>query len=108
LTRTAVADLLPTVRAVIVSSSAVSIEALAMGCRVIQPVFCDVLSASPLEEPDTEATRIYTIAELRSAVGQALRAAPPGRRPETLARYWTIDPALPRWRALLGIEATIA
>jgi surface carbohydrate biosynthesis protein (TIGR04326 family) len=110
LTGMAIADLLPTVRAVIVSSSSVSVEALAMGCRVIQPMFCDVLTASPLEEPDAVVTRVYTLAELHDAVQLALRAGgePARARPETLARYWTIDSAMPRWRALLGIEPAAA
>jgi surface carbohydrate biosynthesis protein (TIGR04326 family) len=110
LTRAPISELLPGVRAVIVSSSTVSIEALATGCRVVQPVFCDALTASPLESPEDWTTIVYTIVELRNAVRDAIDGeavlARAGR--EILARYWTIDPALPRWRALLGLEAAAA
>jgi len=83
------------------------LEALAAGCAVIRPVFPDVLSTSPLDGFEACYARVATPAELVEAVSNALDSQTTAEVRDVARRYWTLDPSLPRWRALLGLSAAL-
>lgn len=88
----------------LVGSSAVAIEALAYGCDVIVPVTAAFISMSPVTGFDEWHHRVFSPADLRAAVERILAGGPAKTPAEKLAfvhQYWLLDPALPRWRALL-------
>ena len=92
------------VRVAIVLSTTVGLEALAAGCAVIRPLFPDVLSTSPLDGFEERYERVSTPAELAAAVGRGLDGEVTATARHFARNYWTLDPLLPRWRTILGLE----
>lgn len=102
----AMADCLQQATAVLVGSSAVAVEAAALGKVVIVPKFADTMVMSPLEGTTAADIRIVrNPEELRQCWREILQ------QPESCSgaaaamteagAYWHLDPELPRWTALL-------
>ncbi len=99
--------LLAEARAAVVGGSSVALDALALGCRVIVPVFPDGISVNPLGGFEDAYRKVSTPAALKEAVEEAL-ARPPApeeirRGRELAASYWNLDESLPLWRELMGL-----
>ena len=96
---------LESVRAVIVPTSTVAMEALATGCEVLIPVFPEAMLMNPLADFDGYYHTVSSPVELRTVMGRVaggatLRGADGYR--DLIRNYWHIDPALPLWSGLLS------
>jgi surface carbohydrate biosynthesis protein (TIGR04326 family) len=101
-----ISQLLEQAGVVVVPSSAVSVEAVAAGCWVVQPVWPDAISASPLDGFDDVCIRVSNPEQLAATLCQLIQSEPPVHNRVTFAtNYWTVDAALPRWRGVLGFES---
>ncbi|GEM_PF-2098216 len=103
-----IAALLPEVDLVVVPTSAVAIEALAYGCEVVVPVFGTFPAMTPLAGFDDVYRRVHSPEELRALVSTFCAEGPRVDRETKRAfveSYWCLDPSLPRWSRLLGLDA---
>ena len=101
------ADFLGQASAILVASSAVSIEALAFGCEVIVPVLSDVMMMNPLADFEGYCHKVSTPGELRllmDRIGNGFKLHDYPHYKEFIERYWLLDPGLGRWMRLLGQE----
>ncbi len=92
--------------AMLVSTSTVSIEALAFGCEVIIPVFADTMLINPLADCEKYYHQVTCAEDLRKTMeeiagGYSLCGIDEYR--QFIREYWNIDAALPRWTKLLGL-----
>lgn len=90
--------------AVLVSSSAVSIEALAYGCEVIVPVFPEAIMMNPLADFEGYCHIVTSSSELAKTMkriinGYHLRSAEECR--SFVEDYWCLDVSMKRWEQLL-------
>ena len=99
-------ELLKPVKILIVGISAVAIEGLAGGCKVISPLFSENMFISPLEGFEKFYTKVHNPQELRTAVEQTIQS---NRNIQNfcevkkfISRYWCLDLSLKRWEELLG------
>lgn len=90
----------------VAGSTSMALDALALGCRVVVPVFAGGLSLSPLLEAvevrdvvDSPAA-LHRIVVERANAPFDLAAATRGRA--FVERYWEMDERLPRWNTFLG------
>ena len=95
---------------VFVPTSAVSIDALAFGCEVFTPVFSSAFTMNALAGYEDHCPSVSTPDELREKLEAYLKNGPRKGWDEKEKRafvrdYWNLDPELPKWRALLGMEA---
>jgi surface carbohydrate biosynthesis protein (TIGR04326 family) len=98
------AELLAEPGVMISASSGAALEALAYGWRIVVPLFADVMPMSPLSVEPSLARFVEGPEELRAAVEAALAdPADPEAGRNFVRRYWDLDAALPRWKALFGI-----
>ena len=79
------------------NSTTVALEAALMGLPVLAQMPADDVDLCPLQGMDGVA-RIASAAQAAQALRRPTRACP-------AAGYLALDPALPRWRALLGLPA---
>lgn len=92
---------------VLVPTSTASIEALAFGCNVILPLVADGILMNPvIDFPEyfittSSGRQLGTILDHAVPVQTRLTSAQNNR--DFIRSYWYLEPALPRWRALLNI-----
>jgi surface carbohydrate biosynthesis protein (TIGR04326 family) len=85
----------------IVPSSSVAIEALALGCPVVQPIFPGVIATGPLDAGEGWHRSASTPEELANAVREAMRSSPPAAE-QLIESMWHLgDSRLPRWSEVL-------
>lgn len=92
--------------AMLVSTSTVSIEALAFGCEVILPVFPDTMLINALDDCEKYYHKVTCAEDLKETMGKiadgySLCGIDEYR--QFVREYWNIDPALPRWTKLLNL-----
>ncbi|TAM37177.1 hypothetical protein EPN54_05255 [bacterium] len=91
--------------AILVASSAVSIEALAFGCEIIVPILSDVMLMNPLADFEGYCHKVSTPGELSSLmdkIGNGFKLHDYLYYKKFIERYWLLDPDLGRWMRLLG------
>jgi len=97
--------LLKTVKILIVGSSAVAVEGLAGGCKVIIPIFSDNMFMSVLNGFEEFYIKVHTPLELRTAIEQSIqcneRKQDLNEIKEFISQYFCLDPSLQRWEKLL-------
>jgi len=98
-------ELLKSVRILIVGSSAVAIEALAGGCRVINVILSDNMTMSDLRGFEEFYIRVYNPQELRENVeiimGNGHEKENSADAKDFVSKYWCLDKTLKRWESLL-------
>ncbi len=90
---------------VLVSTSAVAIDALAYGCQVIVPIFSDVLNMSPILGNEEFYHLVSNANDLKNVVEMVQQGKSRGevqKARDFLSRYWCLDTDLPRWERLLS------
>ena len=90
---------------VLVSTSAVAIDALAYGCEVIVPVFSDVLNMSPILGNEEFYHLVSNANDLKNVVEMVQQGKSRGevhKAQEFFRQYWCLDTDLPRWEQLLA------
>ncbi|MCG2831356.1 MAG: hypothetical protein L6302_09920, partial [Desulfobacteraceae bacterium] len=90
--------------AMLVSTSTVSIEALAFGCEVIIPVFPDTMLINALADCEKYYHKVTCAEDLRETMrkimeGHSLCGIDEYR--QFVKSYWNINPSLPLWSKLL-------
>jgi surface carbohydrate biosynthesis protein (TIGR04326 family) len=93
--------------AVVALSSTVVIEALALGCEVIVPVFPDSISLHPLVGFEKYYHKVTNKEEIRNIVEKILDGYSLCDIQEYrsfVKKYWDIDKNIPRWSKLLNIN----
>ncbi len=99
-----IADALSRAGAVLVTTSTVSIEALAFGCTVILPATPDGMLMNPLVDYPDLYRLVASAEELQREVEAVLVQGSRGdldKARDFVRDYWLLDPDLPRWRRLL-------
>ncbi|MBL0348767.1 MAG: hypothetical protein IPP68_00090 [Elusimicrobia bacterium] len=98
-------DALERAAVAVTGSTSMALDALALGCRVVVPLFSGGLSLNPLLEEtsirdavDTPAALHRTAAERANAPFDPTAAA---RGRAFVEKYWELDERLPRWKSLL-------
>jgi len=97
-------DLLKSARVAIVCGSTVALEAAALGCTVIVPVFADYMFLSPLGGFDKFYSKIYTPGELKELIYAVMKEKPQKDAREILdfiSDYWCLDASLQGWERVL-------
>lgn len=99
-----ISQCLPHAIAVLVSSSNVSIEALAYGCEVIVPITADVMLINPLANFREYYHRVYSAEELKETMdrisnGFTLHSINEYR--QFVSKYWDLDLTMQKWTELL-------
>ncbi len=95
--------------AMLVSTSTVSIEALAFGCEVIIPFFPDTMLINPLADCEKYYHKVTCAEDLRETMGKIMEGHSLGGIDEYrqfIDSYWNIDSKLPRWTNLLNLSGT--
>ena len=95
--------------AILVSTSSVSIEALAFGCEVIIPVFPDTMLINPLDDCKKYYHKVTCALDLRETMEKIADGHSLGNIDEYrqfVKRYWNIDSTLPMWTKLLNLSGT--
>lgn len=99
-------DALARAAVAVAGSTSMALDALALGCRVVVPVFAGGLSLSPLLEAVDLRDVVDSPAALHRAVAERANApfdpAAAARGRAFVERYWDMDEDLPRWNALLA------
>lgn len=94
---------------VLVPTSAASIDALAFGCEVFTPVSGSAFTMNALAGYEDYCHSVSTPDELKEKLAAYLKNGPrkglDGKR-EFVRSYWNLAAELPRWRALLDLEAS--
>lgn len=101
-----ISEYFPNAWAVLVSTSTVSMEALAFGCEVIIPVLADVMLINPLTDFEKYYHKVTCSEELRKAMeniaaGNTLYDINEYR--QFVRKYWNLDATLSKWSALLKL-----
>jgi len=98
-------ELLKSAKVLIVGSSGVAIEALALGCRVINVVLSDNMTVSYLKGFEEHYTRIYTPEELKLSITSIMQSSGSienfNTKKDFVSKFWCIDKSLKRWESLL-------
>lgn len=91
---------------VMAGSTIVALEALAVGCKIILPVFSDYMFMSPLNGHDKYYTKIYDPDGLRHSVQMLLKKdvedASITSSKQFISSYWYLDETLKGWEKLLS------
>ena len=90
---------------VLVSTSAVAIDALAYGCHIIVPIFSDVLNMSPILGNEEFYHLVSNADDLQRVVKMLQKGKSQDeidRAREFIREYWCLDTDLPRWERLLS------
>ncbi|KHE94091.1 MAG: hypothetical protein K8F52_13410 [Candidatus Scalindua rubra] len=91
---------------VMAGSTIVALEALAVGCKVVLPVFSDYMFMSPLNGHDKYYTKIYDPDGLRHSVQTLLEKdveeALITSSKQFISSYWYLDETLKDWEKLLS------
>lgn len=88
----------------IVPSSAVAIEAFALQCKVIVPIFSDTMLMNPLIDFDTEYYLAGSVQELKIIVKNCFKTvvgADIAKIQHFINEYWNLNPELPNWTTIL-------
>lgn len=97
--------LLSFAKILIVGLSTVALEGLAMGCKVIIPVFADNMFMSPLGGFEQFYAKVYNPQELKAVVRKIMERDIPKepyfKSVEFIREYWCLDKSLKRWEKLL-------
>lgn len=91
--------------AVLISASTVGMEALALGCEVIVPVFPDSIQMNPVADFPDRCRIISTPEDLRiimDELGEKVCSHDTEESRHFVRSYWNLDPALPKWSFLLA------
>jgi len=100
----AISVLLKQVKILITGSSAVSLDALAAGCKVIVPVFSDTMTINPLEGFEEYYSKVSSPIELKNIIEEYLRGDSRGYLSDGknfVSQYWCLDESLKRWEEIL-------
>ena len=93
---------------VFVSGSSAVLEALALGCKVISPVFVDDIFMNPLGETNNVYLKVYNPYQLREEANkiimQEAKESEQSSLGDFIGRYWCLDNELPRWKELLALK----
>jgi surface carbohydrate biosynthesis protein (TIGR04326 family) len=92
--------------AMLVSTSTVSIEALAFGCEVIVPIFSDTMLINSLADCENYYHKVTCAEDLKETMGKIVDGHSLGGIDEYrqfVKSYWNIDSTLPRWTKLLNL-----
>jgi surface carbohydrate biosynthesis protein (TIGR04326 family) len=101
----AVADLLPAAAIALVANTTVAIEALALGCELIIPLFADTMMMNPAVSSGLDYQLVSHPQQLYECVTNLLQMS---KARETLKghhfiqNYWHLDAAIPRWTKILN------
>jgi len=93
----------------VAGSTAVGLEALAFGCEVVLPVFCEVMNMSPLAGYKPYYHKIYSADELKALISK-LANRPTSEdsirsRRDFVKEYWHLDCKLEGWaRTIEGLS----
>ncbi|GAG83019.1 unnamed protein product, partial [marine sediment metagenome] len=100
-------ELLKSVKILVVADSAVALEALAAGCKVVSPVFSDSMFTSPLKGFEEYYSRVSNPAELKDTIEEFIERSEVENFSEVkrfILLYWCLDPSLRRWKELLSVN----
>ncbi|MHC9543669.1 MAG: glycosyltransferase [Vulcanimicrobiota bacterium] len=89
---------------VLVPSSTVAIEALAMGCEVIVPFFSNSIQMNPLADFEGFYHKVSSIQDLVQCVNDILGGKKINDRRKTrdfISNYWDLDSEIPKWSNLI-------
>lgn len=101
-------DCLAQAAAVLVSSSSLTIAALAFGCEIIVPVFPNVISVNPLIGLEKFYRKAACASDLSAIVDRILSGELLASRDEyrvLVRKYWDIAKELPGWSKLLNLNS---
>lgn len=94
-------------KAVLTTSGAASIEALAFDCEVIVPLFPDFMLKNPLVDFDVPCFKVISAEALISVLCKIYSGSgkvDPGKQDDFVKRYWNLDPDLTCWRKEFASE----
>ena len=98
-------ELLKPTKILIVGSSAVAIEGLAGGCRVISPIFSDSITMSHLIGFEKYHIQVFNSEELKDNVEKIIEYSENKENYDEIKKfissYWCLDMSLIRWEKLL-------
>lgn len=98
--------LLKPAKILIVGGSTTAVEGLAAGCKVITPIFNDIIFMSPLKGFEEFYIKVHNPQELRMATEQALHYNGEKQNfsqvKKFIPKYLCLDPSLDRWEKLLS------
>jgi len=92
------------VKAALVPSSTVAVEALAYGCEVIVPFFSSSLPLSPLLGYEEVYHSVYKPKDLQEVMHAVLNISPSmtvEAKKDFVKNYWCLEPSFLRWEQLL-------
>jgi surface carbohydrate biosynthesis protein (TIGR04326 family) len=98
-------NLLKHVKILVVGDSAVAIEALAASCKVIIPIFSDIIFMSPLKGFEKYYSKVTNPAELSDVIKKCMNCGETeyaGEAKKFVSEYWCLDPELKKWEELFS------
>lgn len=99
-----VSELLSQVDIALIANTTVAIEAAAMGCPVIVPVFADTLLMNPIVGTQATYFEVSNVNQLKATIEKLLQEPRKKYSENFIDHYWNINPALPLWTNLLCTE----
>lgn len=99
-----VSKLLSQVDIALIANTTVAIEAAAIGCPVLVPVFADTLLMNPIIGTQAHYIEVGSVEELKTAIKKLLRAPKNKVFSQFIDDYWNVNPDLPLWTNIICSE----
>jgi surface carbohydrate biosynthesis protein (TIGR04326 family) len=100
-----VSELLPKAAIALVANTTVAIEALALGCELIIPLFADTMMMNPAVSSGVDYKLVshpQQLLECVTALLQKSKTTETFKNSNFIQNYWHLDAAIPRWTEILN------